>query len=385
MIATVRSRFVHLAALFFLIGQLVDPAFAVPMAASNCEFTLGFAALHNLIPDVVGDCIEDEHHNPANGDGLQQTTKGLLVWRKADNWTAFTDGYHTWINGPDGLQRRLNTQRFSWEPPPSTCSISSSALTFSPAVLDADGTATGNGVASNPCDQIVGMMVDVYTVSTAGGQVIADAPTVFLSNVPPNGYTAFSYRVLAASPATSAQIGFAWFGGSPQDWLCVDVGASKCLNVDPWLKSAIAELGTLDEGQALLRSAADFGVRIERSGTGASLLATYTPATRMIAIDTRLDNYSSRVRATVMAHELQHAADDAAGQIGPSSTSCYRAEEMAFRRQAQVWADFWHNRLPPNVDSVHKMLNDITLTVARDPAGFTQSLIATYQSECNPG
>jgi len=26
----------------------------------------------------------------------------VLVWRKADNRTAFTDGYRTWINGPRG-------------------------------------------------------------------------------------------------------------------------------------------------------------------------------------------------------------------------------------------------------------------------------------------
>ena len=38
---------------------------------------------------------------------------GLLVWRKADNHTAFTDGYRTWVNGPYGLQVRLNTARFS--------------------------------------------------------------------------------------------------------------------------------------------------------------------------------------------------------------------------------------------------------------------------------
>jgi plastocyanin len=37
------------------------------------------------------------------------------VWRKADNWTAFTDGHQTWLNGPFGLQRRLNTTRFAWE------------------------------------------------------------------------------------------------------------------------------------------------------------------------------------------------------------------------------------------------------------------------------
>lgn len=40
---------------------------------------------------------------------------GLFVWRKADNWTAFTDGYATWISGPYGVQKRLNNQRFGFE------------------------------------------------------------------------------------------------------------------------------------------------------------------------------------------------------------------------------------------------------------------------------
>src|SRR5262249_13860644 len=50
-----------------------------------------------------------------NGDGLQQTAYGLLVWRKADNWTAFTNGSMTWINGPLGLQSRPNDQLLDWE------------------------------------------------------------------------------------------------------------------------------------------------------------------------------------------------------------------------------------------------------------------------------
>ena len=76
---------------------------------------LGFKALRDLIGhDIVGECLENEHHG-ANGDALQHTTGGLLVWRKADNWTAFTDGYRTWINGPNGLVQRLNTERFEWE------------------------------------------------------------------------------------------------------------------------------------------------------------------------------------------------------------------------------------------------------------------------------
>ncbi|HEX9017084.1 MAG TPA: glucosaminidase domain-containing protein [Chloroflexota bacterium] len=84
-------------------------------AAERATFRLGFKSLADLIPDIVGDPVEEEAHNPMNGDGLQHTTIGLMVWRKADNWTAFTNGYWTWVNGPNGLQKRLNTERFPWE------------------------------------------------------------------------------------------------------------------------------------------------------------------------------------------------------------------------------------------------------------------------------
>jgi hypothetical protein len=33
-------------------------------------------------------------------------------------WTAFTDGYHTWVNGPHGVAERLNSRRFAWEANP---------------------------------------------------------------------------------------------------------------------------------------------------------------------------------------------------------------------------------------------------------------------------
>jgi hypothetical protein len=83
--------------------------------AAPCTFTQGFKMMHDLIPDVVGDCVGEEWHEPTSGDALQYTTNGLLVWRKADNWTAFTNGFHTWINGPCGLQSRLSERRFPWE------------------------------------------------------------------------------------------------------------------------------------------------------------------------------------------------------------------------------------------------------------------------------
>ena len=84
-------------------------------AQAPCQFILGFATLRDLIgPQIVGDCLEDQHF-AENGDALQRTTRGLMVWRKSDNWTAFTDGFRTWVNGPFGVQQRLNTERFPWE------------------------------------------------------------------------------------------------------------------------------------------------------------------------------------------------------------------------------------------------------------------------------
>ena len=92
-------------------------AVAAPVGAQGmgCGFVLGFADLRALVgPQIVGECLEDQRF-AANGDALQQTTGGLLAWRKADNWTAFTDGARTWLNGPQGIQQRLNTERFAWE------------------------------------------------------------------------------------------------------------------------------------------------------------------------------------------------------------------------------------------------------------------------------
>jgi len=86
----------------------------VALAQTPFQFKLGFKALADQIPEVVGQPLEEEHYGP-NGDSLQQTTTGLMVWREADNWTAFTDGSTTWINGPYGVQSRLNSQRFEWE------------------------------------------------------------------------------------------------------------------------------------------------------------------------------------------------------------------------------------------------------------------------------
>ena len=110
-----KNRFVALivAGLLFL--------FAAPGAAAvQCEFVLGFAAIKTLITlsegeDRVGACQENERFNPTTGMATQRTAEGLLTWRKSDNWTAFSDGRRTWVNGPYGLQSRPDGDLLGWE------------------------------------------------------------------------------------------------------------------------------------------------------------------------------------------------------------------------------------------------------------------------------
>ena len=113
------SRLLQIILLAALCLTTLLQAFLAPPVAhaqARCGFVLGFASMRQLVgATVVGDCRANEAFNPSNGNAEQPTQRGLMVWRKADNWTAFTDGFRTWVNGPFGLQQRLNVERYSWE------------------------------------------------------------------------------------------------------------------------------------------------------------------------------------------------------------------------------------------------------------------------------
>ena len=138
-------------------------------AAADCEFVLGFKALRDLIPERVGDCLDREGHNPDNGDGLQHTTAwhgqgGLLVWRKADNWTAFTDGAWTWVSGPEGLRKRLNSERFAWEADGPVPAAAAPAAAAAPPAEARPGPPSASAAASaeQACAARVGTALDRY-------------------------------------------------------------------------------------------------------------------------------------------------------------------------------------------------------------------------------
>ncbi len=138
-----------LAALFssvLLGGMAAAPAYAqqAPAPSPACQFILGFKTLHDLAPSEVGDCTDNQAFAP-NGDAQQHTTKGLMAWRKIDNWTAFTNGYKTWINGPDGLVSRLNTDRFPWE--------KEAPAAAAPAAPAAPGVVVGQVITTDGPDE----------------------------------------------------------------------------------------------------------------------------------------------------------------------------------------------------------------------------------------
>ncbi len=104
----------RLAVAMTVVVMLLGAAGPPPLAwAQTCKFQSGFKLLHDLLPDIVGECLENEQW-VVEGT-RQRTTGGLLVWRRADNWTAFTDGYRTWSIGPRGLQQQSNAAGFGWQ------------------------------------------------------------------------------------------------------------------------------------------------------------------------------------------------------------------------------------------------------------------------------
>ena len=187
-----------------LLAICLSFAVAAGFAAAEAgpEYRLGFKLLAEEIPAVVGQPIEEEQRG-ANGDSLQRTTTGLMVWRKADNWTAFTNGSHTWINGPVGMQERRNEERFDWEAvsPPSLVSTVTTAV---PAP-----SATPTGATAQPTsgpDIAATVQAAVATAVAEVGPRPASTPTA-------QGSVA---EIKAHLKSTITEFGNSWGGDMPR-------------------------------------------------------------------------------------------------------------------------------------------------------------------------
>jgi hypothetical protein len=186
--------------------------------AQSCRFVLGFAALHDAIPDTVGSCIEEAQYNANTGDGLQTTTNGLLVWRKLDNWTAFTTGSETYMIGPLGLQTRSNGERFWWESNPNHLPVTPVPLAGDRCHTAALDLSLTPGVVGLGHAGVVGVLTNTLEVScTFEGYVgvqLLDSQGELLPTMVVRGdaylFSDAGPSVITVPPRGSAKFGLEW-------------------------------------------------------------------------------------------------------------------------------------------------------------------------------
>lgn len=73
-------------------------------------FNFGFAALSDALGTAMGDPTECAHADVASGDTYQQTTKGLAIYRAAENTPLFVSGNSRWALTADGVVQQTLTE-----------------------------------------------------------------------------------------------------------------------------------------------------------------------------------------------------------------------------------------------------------------------------------
>jgi hypothetical protein len=79
------------------------------------RYVLGFAQLQQQLGATMGDPLECKHTDPATGDTLQHTTRGVALYEPGSGLLAFSDGWHHWALTDHGL---LRWEGFTSSPPP---------------------------------------------------------------------------------------------------------------------------------------------------------------------------------------------------------------------------------------------------------------------------
>lgn len=117
--------------------------------AASYQFALDFKNLSPLVGyDIVGEFLENEPHD-ATVDSAQQTTGGLLAWRKAENRMASTDKNRTGTGAPGGQEQSLNPVCFPWQ----LACVPIEETAAAPA--EVQDHARARGVATSPAGLVV--------------------------------------------------------------------------------------------------------------------------------------------------------------------------------------------------------------------------------------
>lgn len=232
----------------------------------------------------------------------------------------------------------------------------------------------------NDCDTPRRFSLSFVVYDVRGGRPLATTATGTW-NATPREAAQFHFGAPRTTATFAIPLRNAGSPGDSQPTVCLDVGARACLNTDPFLYGAVKVLMEQSEGLQLLRTAAGAGVQLQRRETDVTKYGSYRPDTNTITVDSRLDTVGDWERAAMLAHELQHAADDVTGKLG-RGTTCLGNEEDAFRIQAKIWRALWKDTLPQPWNAPQADLNDVTQTVERDPLQFARTLATLYRVNC---
>jgi hypothetical protein len=91
----------------------LQPAFSAPCYEA-------FAPLREKLGSlIVGDCVGGpglDTEGVYGGRAISQdTTTGTFTWRSTDGVAQFRNANTTWVDGPNGVEQRSNTDRLPWE------------------------------------------------------------------------------------------------------------------------------------------------------------------------------------------------------------------------------------------------------------------------------
>jgi hypothetical protein len=248
----------------------------------------------------------------------------MLAYNPSSQRTSFTDGYRTWLIGPNGLEQRLNNERLSWENTSSASTGASTPSAGATALSPPSGSATGTP-----------------TTSAASQPVMRTAePSIDPRLLP-------SWNKLLTSTSTYND------GSSVADSL-------KSVAIRTSIPIRLAALPPDLRG----------GFGWDQVGAP------------QIILNVSLLNEDTRAVATVLAHELTHA-----GQMlieGKKDSECIQAEVEAFRTGAMVWALFFDG-IPPSRTDLETELTEWSkaFILTGDSALYTRVVNnRAYQHEC---
>ncbi len=190
-----------------------------------------------------------------------------------------------------------------------------------------------------------------------------------------------SYPAIPEGAALSFYIN--WRSSNSGDLHCLDVGAEKCLQTHPWLRTTVEQLAADEDGLRLLRIAANHGIDLLYEDLPEGYLGMYRPFFATITLDIDLALYSEQERCTILIHELVHAFDFFAGTPMLEQQACLEAEVRAFRTSAEYWYRIWSGELPtPPTNPVQHNLNIIAQTAREDPAKLNNLITERYMEVC---